>query len=137
MVVIKHKITGAALFTSTAAVTLRDAVTEAVESGASLDGASLNRASLNRASLNRASLYGASLDGARGIYSFGPIGAEKRLGYAVKHDGGAYVKLGCFWGTQEAALAAIAKKYGEGALYAEQVALACKIVMGDAGNVQT
>ena len=132
MVVIKHKITGAALFTSTAAVTLRDAVTEAVESGASLDGASLNRASLNRASL-----YGASLDGARGIYSFGPIGAEKRLGYAVKHDGGAYVKLGCFWGTQEAALAAIAKKYGEGALYAEQVALACKIVMGDAGNVQT
>jgi hypothetical protein len=107
--------------------------------GASLNGASLNGASLNGASLNGASLYGARLNGAcldgarlngaKGIFSFGPIGAEKRIGYAVAHFGGAMVKLGCFWGSEAAALAAISVKYGPESDYAAQVALACKIVM--------
>jgi hypothetical protein len=40
------------------------------------------------------------------------------------------VKLGCFWGAEAEALAAIEAKYGAGSDYAAQVALACKIVKG-------
>ena len=91
--------------------------------------ADLSRANLSGADLSGAYLSGAYLSGAGRIYSFGPIGEEKRIGYAVAHDGGAMVKLGCFWGTEPEALARIIVKYGVDSDYAAQVALACKIVM--------
>ena len=136
---IQHRFTGATLFTSNTAIDLAAAVKEAVESGANLSGAYLSRAYLSRAylsganlsgaDLSRAYLSGAYLSGAGRIYSFGPIGEEKRIGCAVAHDGGAMVKLGWFWGTEPEALAKIIIKYGADSDYAAQVALACKIVM--------
>ena len=161
---IKHRFTGATLFTSNTAIDLAGAVKEAVKSGvnlsgaylsgenlsgANLSGAYLSRADLSRADLSRADMGGADLSGAdmgganlgranlsrvnlggaNRIYSFGPIGEEKRIGYAVAYDGGAMVKLGCFWGTEPEALARIIVKYGVDSDYAAQVALACKIVM--------
>jgi hypothetical protein len=41
------------------------------------------------------------------------------------------VKLGCFWGAEESALAAIAKKYGDNSAYAALVVAACRVVMED------
>ena len=99
--------------------------------GASLYGASLDRASLYGASLKRASLYGASLYGARGIVSFGPVGCERHIGFAVCHDKIAMVQLGCFWGSEEKAIAAIIEKYGAGSTYEALVRAACRVVLDD------
>ena len=149
MIDILHRYTRAVLYTSATATEIAAAVVEASNaranlsganlrganlrgadlSGANLSGADLSGANLSGAYLSRAYLSGAYLSGAGRIYSFGPIGEEKRIGYAVAHDGGAMVKLGCFWGTEPEALAKIIIKYGDDSDYAAQVALACKIVM--------
>ena len=110
MIKIKHRLSGETLFTSNTAIDLASAVKEAVEANAYLEGA--------------------YLEGANLIYSFGPAGKEKRIGYAVAHGDSAMVKLGCFWGAEADALAAIEAKYGAGSDYAAQVDLACKIVKG-------
>jgi uncharacterized protein YjbI with pentapeptide repeats len=91
--------------------------------GADLSGADLSKADLREADLREADLYGA-----QGAASFGPIGLERRIGYALAHESGPRVKLGCFWGTEAEALAAIETKYGAGSLYAGFVKLACRAV---------
>ena len=93
--------------------------------GANLTRADLTRANLSGANLSRANLSGADLSGAVGVVSFGPIGNDRRIGYAVRHSRYVMVKLGCFWGTEEEALAAIAKKYGPRSKYASLVRAAC------------
>ena len=142
---IKHRVSGETLFTSNTATDLASAVKEAVKTktnleganleaanlrGACLEGANLEGANLEAANLRGADLEGAYLEGAKRIYSFGPVGREARIGYAVAHGDSAMVKLGCFWGAETDALAAIEAKYGAGSDYAAQVALACKIVKG-------
>lgn len=84
-----------------------------------------------RADLSGADLSeGANLSGAHGIVSFGPAGNARRIGYAVAFpDGTVMVQLGCFWGTSEGAISAIAKKYGEGSAYAALVAAATAAVL--------
>ena len=97
--------------------------------GANLYDAILRDASLRGADLRNANLRGANLYGAYGIASFGPVGDERRIGYAVKHDGGAMVRLGCFWGDHARAIEAIRAKYGEGSTYEAFVTAACNEVM--------
>ena len=98
--------------------------------GANLRGAYLRGAYLRGAYLEGANLEDACLEGAKRIYSFGPVGREAHIVYAVAHGDSAMVKLGCFWGAEADALAAIEAEYGAGSDYAAQVALACKIVKG-------
>ena len=86
------------------------------------------RADLRGADLSGADLRGADLRGADGIYMFGPIGREKRLGYAVQNDAGTMFQLGCFWGSLEETCAAIVNKYGANSLYERQVRLADEII---------
>ena len=110
---------------------LREAnLSEANLSGADLSGADLSRAYLREANLSGANLSGADLSGAylsgaKSIISFGPIGRERRIGYAVKHRDGLKVKLGCFWGTLDEAAAKIRAKYGENSAYENLVRAAC------------
>jgi hypothetical protein len=82
--------------------------------GASLNGAFLNRAFLEGASLNRAVLNRASLNGAESIVSFGPVGKERRMGYAVDHGDKVMVQLGCWWGDAGCAVQRIQDVYAEG-----------------------
>jgi len=98
--------------------------------GANLRGAYLRGAYLRGAYLEGANLEDACLEGAKRIYSFGPVGREAHIVYAVAHGDSAMVKLGCFWGAEADALAAIEAEYGAGSDYAAQVDLACKIVKG-------
>jgi hypothetical protein len=96
---------------------------------ANLSSANLICANLSGANLSGANLSGANLSGAVGISIFGPVGNERRIGYVVKHENGAMVKLGCFWGTEEEASKAIIKKYGEGSTYELFMRAACRVVM--------
>ena len=130
MIKIKHRLSGETLFTSNTAIDLASAVKEAVETNAYLKGAYLEGAYLRGAYLEGANLEDACLEGAKRIYSFGPVGREAHIVYAVAHGDSAMVKLGCFWGAEADALAAIEAEYGAGSDYAAQVALACKIVKG-------
>ena len=130
MIKIKHRVSGETLFTSNTAIDLASAVKEAVEANAYLKGAYLEGAYLRGAYLEGANLEDACLEGAKRIYSFGPVGKEKHIGYAVADGDSAMVKLGCFWGAEADALAAIEAEYGADSNYAAQVALACKIVKG-------
>ena len=82
----------------------------------------------------RANLYGANLYGADNIYTFGPIGCYRRIGYAVRNKDTVMLQLGCFWGSQDEALHAVAEKYGDDSLYAQQVKLACDILKEDVSN---
>ena len=88
-------------------------------------GADLSRADLSHADLYGANLYGADLSGSVGVISFGPVGAYRRIGYAVKHYAGPMIKLGCFWGTLDEASAKIRAKYGENSAYENLVRAAC------------
>jgi uncharacterized protein YjbI with pentapeptide repeats len=97
-------------------------------SGADLSHADLSGAYLNDANLSCAYLSGADLSDANGIYAFGPIGDNDRVGYAVKHTDGVMFKLGCHWGNLDATLTAINKKYGMDSLYEKQVILAGQIL---------
>ena len=101
--------------------------------GANLQGAYLSEAYLSEANLEgaylwRANLEGAYLEGAKNIFSFGPIGEEKRIGYAVKHENKIMFKLGCFWGDTQEAVEAVVKKYGPGSTYEKQIRLAEEIL---------
>ena len=127
---IKSRLSDETLFTSSTATDLASAVKEAVKTKTNLEGAYLRGANLEGADLEVAYLRGAHLRGAKRIYSFGPVGREARIGYAVAHGDRAMVKLGCFWGAEADALAAIEARYGAGSDYAAQVDLACKIVKG-------
>ena len=97
--------------------------------GANLSGAYLHGANLSGADLSGAYLYGANLGGAEGIVSFGPIGKNGRIGYAVQHTDGPMFALGCFWGDLKDTRAAIVAKYGKNSLYEKMIILAGKIVM--------
>lgn len=96
--------------------------------GADLYGADLSGADLYGADLRGANLRGADLQGAVGIYSFGSIGVDKRIGYAIKHADCVMVRLGCFWGTLDEAIEAVQKKYGENSTYEKQIRLAVEIL---------
>jgi hypothetical protein len=96
---------------------------------ANLFAANLRGANLRGADLTGASLSKADLRRAKGIISFGPVGDDGRIGYAVNHGTHAMVQLGCFWGTEKEALAAIKEKYGARSSYAALVRAACRIVM--------
>ena len=96
--------------------------------GAYLRGAYLSGANLRGADLRWANLSGANLSGAENIVSFGPVGKERRIGYAVQHDDGPRVQLGCFWGTLDEACAAIAEKYGDASTYEALVRAACAVL---------
>jgi hypothetical protein len=97
--------------------------------GANLYRANLYRANLSGADLSGANLSGANLSGAIGVYQFGPIGNDGRIGYAVSSAVGAMIALGCHWGTLAETRKAIVAKYGKNSLYEKQVVLAAKIVM--------
>jgi hypothetical protein len=97
-------------------------------SWADLSGADLRGANLSEADLSGASLREADLSGANQIISFGPVGREKRIGYAVKHGDVCMVKLGCFWGTEAEALTAIEAKYGANSTYAALVTASCSVL---------
>ena len=109
---------------------LRDAdLTGANLTGANLTDADLRGANLTDADLRGADLTGADLTGANGVYAFGPIGKEGRIGYAVSSADGPMFALGCHWGNLTDTRKAIVAKYGKGSLYEKQVVLAGKIVM--------
>jgi hypothetical protein len=114
---IKNRYTGEVIFENDAD-TMRQTVIDANLRGANLGGAYLSDADLS----------GADLRGTIGVYSFGPLGENGRVGYAVDSADGVMIALGCFWGNEEAACIAIRKKYGENSLYEEQVKLAVKIL---------
>ena len=97
-------------------------------SGANLRGANLSGADLSGANLRGAYLSGADLSGAKNIVSFGPVGDDFRIGYAVQHEEGPRVQLGCFWGTLDEACAAIAAKYGDASTYEALVRAACAVL---------
>ena len=94
-------------------------------SGADLSGADLRSADLYGANLSGAYLSGANLYGANGILSFGPVGKEKRIGYAwLDKDGKAVIMLGCHVGNLKDTVKAIQEKYGKQSTY-EAVVKAC------------
>ena len=97
--------------------------------GADLSEADLSGAYLSAAKLDGAYLRGAYLRGALSIVSFGPVGKERRIGYAVAHDDGPRVQLGCFWGTLAEACAAIRAQYGANSTYENLVRAACAVLM--------
>jgi hypothetical protein len=97
-------------------------------SRADLSGANLHRADLSGAYLSRANLHRADLSEAIGVFSFGPIGETCRIGYAVDSADGVMFALGCFWGNEKEAIAAICEKYGPKSNYEAQVKLAAKII---------
>jgi hypothetical protein len=87
------------------------------------------RANLRGANLIGSDLSGTDLRGAKGIVSFGPVGEERRIGYAVNYSTHAMVQLGCFWGTQEEAQTAIRAKYGDNSTYEALMNAACAVVL--------
>ena len=71
----------------------------------------------------------ADLSGADGIMSFGPIGNQKRIGYAwLDKDGKAIIRLGCSEENLKNTAAAIRLKYGAKSTYEAMVKLAAKII---------
>jgi len=93
--------------------------------GANLHGADLRGADLHEADLRGVDLRGVDLRGADAIISFGPVGREKRIGYAwLDKDGKAIIKLGCHEGNLKETVAAIRAKYGAKSAY-EGVVKAC------------
>ena len=102
--------------------------------GADLRGADLSRTDLSGADLRGTDLSGADLSrtnlrGADGIMSFGPIGNQKRIGYAwLDKDGKAIIRLGCSEENLKNTAAAIRLKYGAKSTYEAMVKLAAKII---------
>jgi hypothetical protein len=96
--------------------------------GADLRDADLSGADLRDADLRDADLSGADLSRAKGVYSFGPIGKEGRIGYVFSKDKKAVFKLGCHIGNLADTVKAIREKYGNKSTYEAQVILAAKIV---------
>ena len=79
---------------------------------ANLSGADLSGAYLIGADLRGADLSGADLSGAGGIASIGPVGRQRRMVYAVAHDG-PKVQAGCWWGSVEDTIARIEADYAD------------------------
>ncbi|MGB0817797.1 MAG: pentapeptide repeat-containing protein [Candidatus Puniceispirillaceae bacterium] len=96
--------------------------------GADLEGADLRGADLRGADLEGAYLEGADLEGANSLVSFGPVGKKGRIGYVVQHEKTIMVRLGCFWGSEKEAIAAVSKKYGSRSGYAGILRAACKVL---------
>ena len=97
--------------------------------GANLYGADLSGANLRGADLSGANLRGADLSRTDGIMSFGPIGNQKRIGYAwLDKDGKAIIRLGCSEENLKNTAAAIRLKYGAKSTYEAMVKLAAKII---------
>jgi hypothetical protein len=92
---------------------------------ADLSEANLSGANLRYADLSEADLQWANLSKTKGIISFGPVGYEGRIGYAVKHKTCIMVKLGCFWGRQDDAVQAVNEKYGHNSSYASIINACC------------
>ena len=89
----------------------------------------LRGAYLRGADLSGAYLSGAYLSGAKNIISFGPVGNDGRIGYAVTgKEGDIMVQLGCFWGTQKEAVAAVSEKYGKKGAYVALLKAACDVL---------
>ena len=84
--------------------------------GANLTEAYLRGADLRGADLPEAYLRGADLTGARGIVSAGPVGAARRMIYAVDHGDCVMVQTGCRWDSADVVLAAIAEHYADSPL---------------------
>ena len=80
--------------------------------GADLSGADLSGANLRVADLSGANLRVADLSGAGGIASIGPVGRQRRMVYAVAHDG-PKVQAGCWWGSVEDTIARIEADYAD------------------------
>jgi hypothetical protein len=98
-------------------------------SDADLIGANLRDANLRYANLVGANLSDASLYGASGIMSFGPIGNEKRIGYAwLDKDSKVMFHLGCHNGNLKETVTAIREKYGLKSTYEAMVKLVAKII---------
>jgi len=95
-------------------------------SHADFSGVSFHGANFHGADFFNATLIGTNLSKAKNIISFGPVGDERRTGYAVKHDDCVMVKLGCFWGKSSEAIRCINEKYGKGSGYASIVRAAVK-----------
>ena len=88
-----------------------------------------SRADLYAANLRGADLSRADLRGAEGIMSFGPIGNEKRIGYAwLDKDGKAVIRLGCSEKNLNDTIAAIRLKYGVKSNYEAMIKIAAKII---------
>ena len=81
--------------------------------GAYLYGADLSGADLSGAVLRGADLSGAVLRHARGIASIGPVGRQRRIVYAVRHDDGPRIQAGCWWGSVPDAIARIEADYSD------------------------
>ena len=80
--------------------------------GADLYEANLDGANIRGANIRGADLYGANIRGATGIVSFSCPGEARRIGYAVAHDDGPMIQLGCRGATVAEAEEAIREKYG-------------------------
>jgi hypothetical protein len=81
--------------------------------GADLSGVDLTGAVLYGADLRGADLSGAVLRHARGIASIGPVGRQRRIVYAVRHDDGPRIQAGCWWGGVDDTIARIEADYSD------------------------
>ena len=94
-------VSGAVLYRSDGATSLREAVVAAVREGAYLSGANLRGAYLRGANLRGAYLRGANLSGevrligARPVVQVGPIGSRGDWLVAYLTDGGIRIDAGC------------------------------------------
>lgn len=69
---------------------------------------------------------GCNFEWAENIIQFGPVGKSRRIGFAVMHDKGPMIQLGCFWGTKREALKEIKANYGAKSPYEVVVKAACR-----------
>ena len=97
---IKHRWTNDVLYSSDEGKTLRDAVIEAVASGADLISANLNGADLSGANLNGANLNGAKIVSVAQI-SFTGHGECGRKLIAIQTETAIYICCGCFAGSPD------------------------------------
>ena len=81
--------------------------------GAYLYGADLTGADLSGAVLTGAELSRAVLRHARGIASIGPVGRQRRIVYAVRHDDGPRIQAGCWWSGVDDTIARIEADYSD------------------------
>ena len=89
-------VSGAVLYRSDGATSLREAVIAAVREGANLRGANLIGAVLSRAVLRDANLRdGVRLIGARPVVQVGPIGSRSDWLVAYLTDGSIRIDAGC------------------------------------------
>lgn len=135
MIEIKHRHTGAVLYTS-GGESLRDAVMQAARdradlrgsdlSGSDLRGSDLSFADLRGSDLRGAYLYGNRLVGERPLLLIGPIGSRDDYLSAWLADAGVMVTAGCFHGTLDEFRAAVEATHGNnehGREYAAAIAM--------------